>query len=152
MGVPQDTPTQRKSMLLLGYTIPLTHQLDGVNITGQIDKRFTARVFGTGLVAADAEGCNGRRTKGRQNGRDRPVRYGCPKKSADFDKEAEEFASGLVFGGLVEMQSVSVDRYGRTGPLFYFVMRYVKPDLTTRNAHLSSDHWRSTLLGWHNMR
>ena len=116
-------PNPGKAISLLGYKIPVTHQLDGVNITGQIEKRFTAEVFGTRLLVADAEGCDGSRTKGRRSGSDPPVHYDCPKKSADFGEAAKGLAliwssAGFSF---VEVGPVTVDRYGRAAPLFYFV-------------------------------
>jgi hypothetical protein len=68
--------------------------------------------------------------KGRTNGRDRPIAYDCSQKAADFGKRARGLvviwpAPGFRF---VEVESVAVDRCGRTEPLFYFVMRNLNPE------------------------
>jgi len=36
------------------------------------------------------------------------------------------------------VEPVTVDRYGRTEPLFYFVMSYPNLDLASSNVHISS--------------
>jgi hypothetical protein len=54
--VPEYTPAKRKFIGLLGHKSPLTRQLDGVNTTGQIEKRFTVQVSGTELVDTGTEG------------------------------------------------------------------------------------------------
>ncbi len=43
----------------------------------------------------------------------------CPEKSQAFGKKAKQFTSGMVFGKIVEVDPVTVDRYGRTIALVY---------------------------------
>ena len=50
-------PSQQKFTALLGYETLLTRQLDGVNTTGQIEKRFRAQVSGTELIVTETKGC-----------------------------------------------------------------------------------------------
>ncbi len=74
-------------------------------------------------------GQSGRRYRGRQpdrdegrlSGRDPPVRYRLPEEERKLRQGGERVFLGMVSGGFVEMESVSVDRYGWTVTLFCFV-------------------------------
>jgi len=56
------------------------------------------------------------------NGRGEKVRlYGidCPEKKQDFGQRAKEFTSENVFGKVVEVEAIYIDRYSRTVGLVY---------------------------------
>ena len=46
----------------------------------------------------------------------------------------------MVFAGVIEIKSVSVDRYGRRVTLVYSVMRYLNAERAGRDVHL----WRAS--------
>lgn len=62
------------------------------------------------------------RQEGRLSCRDPPVRYRVPEEKRKLRQGGERGSLGMVFGGFVEMESVSVDPYGWTVTSVYFVM------------------------------
>jgi hypothetical protein len=55
-GFSNHIPAHPEFISLLDYKILLTRQLDGDTTTGQIEKRFTAKIFATRLRVPEAEG------------------------------------------------------------------------------------------------
>jgi len=60
----------------------------------------------------------------------------CPEKRQPFGKKAKQFTSDLVFGKLVEVEPVTIDRYGRT-------VAFVRVENITVNEELIKEG-----LGW----
>ena len=68
----------------------------------------------------------------------RPYGMDCPKKSPGLRQLGGGRCLGMVFAGVIEIKSVSVDRYRRRVTLVYSVMRYLNAERAGRD-HL----WRA---------
>ena len=53
----------------------------------------------------------------------------CPERYQAFSKKAKQFTSGMVFGKVVEVEPVDIDRYGRTVALVAVFKRLVNEEL-----------------------
>jgi endonuclease YncB( thermonuclease family) len=53
----------------------------------------------------------------------------CPERYQAFSKKAKQFTSEMVFGKVVEVEPVDVDRYGRTVALVTVFQRLVNEEL-----------------------
>jgi endonuclease YncB( thermonuclease family) len=53
----------------------------------------------------------------------------CPEGGQAFGKKAKQFTSSMVFGKVVEVESVDIDRYGRTVALVTVFQRLVNEEL-----------------------
>jgi len=64
----------------------------------------------------------------------------CPEDGQPFGKEAKQFTSKMVFGKVVEVEPVDMDRYGRTEALVTIFQRLVNEELV--NAGFAWVHTR----------
>jgi len=53
----------------------------------------------------------------------------CPERYQPFSKKAKQFTSKMVFGKVVEVEPVDIDRYGRTVALITVFQRLVNEEL-----------------------
>jgi hypothetical protein len=77
----------------------------------------------------------------------------CPKRNESLGKGAKGLALVWSSAGFrfEEGEPVTVDRSGRTAPLFCFVMRNLNSEPVSMNVYIWSDLWRPMLSEWHNM-
>ena len=68
----------------------------------------------SGKVVGVADGDTITVLRDRQPQKIRLYGIDCPEKRQPFGKKAKQFTSQLVFGKVVEVESVAIDRYGRT--------------------------------------
>lgn len=57
--------------------------------------------------------------KDRQNIKIRLNGIDCPEKKQDFGMKAKQFTSNFVFGKIVKIEEITIDRYGRTVAMVY---------------------------------